>query len=203
MPNWCTNSLEVTGSEADVSKFCRSARGKHAGYHNFHGTLYGNKEDSWAVFDGIRKRALTQTPAPLDGPEVEFCFNALYPVPDDFRRFAYDDTSARKMGEEVGEERPYGGYQWQTDHWGTKWDVSDVYIDRDERWWRADFDTAWSPPVYFLEKVSKDFPNLVFSMTYYEGGMGFAGKVEFRGGECTEHEDLPIEDFIEGWEEES
>ena len=198
MPNWCTNTLEVTGTETDVNNFRLRAHGRQASYHNFY--MNGN-EDSWEAFDDIRKRALTQTPAPLCGPEMEFCFNALYPVPDEFRRFAFDDNSARKMGEEVGEERPYGGYSWQTNHWGTKWDIGNVYVEHHPQWWRAEFDTAWSPPLSFVEKISADFPTLLFSITYYEGGMGFAGKAEFQNGECISDEELPIEDFIEDWDD--
>ena len=192
MPNWCTNRLEVSGLQSDIDDFRERARGRPANYNSFY-----TGEESWEAFDGIRKRALVQTPAPLDDNEVEFCFNALHPVPVDFRRFAFDDNSAKKMGEDVGEERAYGGYTWQNSNWGTKWDVGDVYIESDDSWWCAEFDTAWGPLVSFLEKVSADFPNLNFTLTFYESGMGFAGRVEFCDGELASEEELPIEDFVD------
>jgi hypothetical protein len=38
---------------------------------------------------------------------------------------------------------------------------------------------------------------LAFSITFYEEGMGFAGRFEFSNGELVSEEDLPIEDFVD------
>ena len=37
------------------------------------------------------------------------------------------------------------------------------------------FDSAWSPPHNFIEKVSKDFPLLRFRLKYEEPGMCYMG----------------------------
>jgi len=38
-------------------------------------------------------------------------------------------------------------------------------------------------------------------LEYYEPGMGFAGRATF-DGEDWDEEELPVEDFIEDWDEE-
>ena len=198
MPNWCSNTVEIRGSEEAVAAFVMAAKGSHACYNGC--AAFGSSP--WPAHDEVRLRALTRVPAELASAVQEFCFNALYPVPEDFRRFPYDDEQARKVGDAVGEERAYGGYRWQSDHWGTKWDVSDIYIDYGPASFiLLEFSTAWGPPISFFEKVCGDFPELTFELTFHEGGMGFAGKCTFDHGELIEEEELPIEDFVEDEDE--
>ena len=45
-----------------------------------------------------------------------------------------------------------------------------------------EFDTAWSPPVPVIEKLSSMFPDHEFDLKYYEGGMGFCGHVHWVDG---------------------
>ena len=199
MPNWCTNTVNVSGDEKSIASFLTAARGRHAGYvDSYHGD---SGDGTWPAHDQVRVKALVKNPAPVYGDELDFCMNALYPVPLDYRRFPFDDNQARKLGEAVGEPRKYGGYRWQSDHWGTKWDVDGVLIESHDTFLQYQFDSAWSPPISFFEKISKDFPNLTFELEFYEGGMGFAGRATF-DGEDWDEEELPIEDFIEDWDEE-
>ena len=44
------------------------------------------------------------------------------------------------------------------------------------------FDTAWSPPIPVIEKLAAMFPNNSFKLAYFEGGMGFCGKVRWEHG---------------------
>ena len=85
--------------------------------------------------------------------------------------------------------------QLQIDAWGTKWD-----LDEPEQWWVANelietgvafFDTAWSPPIAALEKLSAMFPDDSFGLTYCEPGNSFAGNATFEAG--TSH-DVPADD---------
>lgn len=192
MPNWCNNTLHVDGPEEDVKAFALKAKGVTANYNDTH------TSSEWEVFDEIRKKALFSAPPDSDGYEQVFCFHSLHPVPVDFRRFPYDDGSARKVGEAIGEPRTCGGYGWQSAHWGTKWDACEASVEYQEPTAIGySFDTAWGPPIEFLSKVSKDFPTLTFSLQYEEGGMGFAGEAEWSDGECTSDESYDIE-----WNEE-
>jgi len=98
-------------------------------------------------------------------------------------------------------------YEWNVNHWGTKWDVSDndvidIWDDRVS----ISFDTAWAPPVEFYEHIT----GLGFGVDakFWEPGMEFAGYYTSEDG-VTEFNDLKtypqdiIDEFgIEEWAEE-
>ena len=195
MPNWCTNTLNVSGDKKSIAAFLTAARGRHAGYNEAYDG-HGHGDKPWPAHDKVRVKALVKNPAPVYGDEVDLCMNALYPVPMDFRRFPFDDNSARKLGEAVDEPRKYGGYQWQCDHWGSKWDVNGELLENHGTFLQYQFDSPWSPPISFFEKIAKDFPSLTFELEYYEPGMGFAGRNTFQD-DYLEEEALPIEDFVD------
>ena len=196
MPNWCSNVLEVHGKEEDVKRFIRLAKGRGCSYNP---SPYGLGED-WGAFDDIRLKAMFSC-APTeswDDHESPLCFHSLYPVPDSVRRFPFDDHSAVKIGEKLGIEVKYGGYSWQTNNWGTKWNACEARVDfhgKDHVCYI--FDTAWSPPISFFDKVSDDFPELTFNLKYTERGMGFEGEASWSGGimihdecwDCPDDED--------------
>lgn len=76
-----------------------------------------------------------------------------------------------------------GWYEWRLANWGTKWDLSDVELERlsdDEISVR--FSTAWSPPLEAFVKISKDYPEIEFSVFYSEPGADFCGKAEISNG---------------------
>ena len=91
-------------------------------------------------------------------------------------------------------------YTWKISHWGTKWDLCNPqeighstetskelsYIHEGKEA-QADveysFETAWAPPSSAFEKISKDFPTLVFELDFYEPGMEFGGSTRFEAGE--------------------
>jgi hypothetical protein len=70
-------------------------------------------------------------------------------------------------------------YNWRVSHWGTKWDVCELYYEQDD----ADksptqpihlsFETAWSPPIQFYQYLQ----NIGFTVhaQYFEPGCGFIG----------------------------
>ena len=65
-------------------------------------------------------------------------------------------------------------YDWNINHWGTKWDLSliDWNRDDDETIWIS-FETAWSPPIAIYEYLSEN--DWYVDAVYHEGGMGFCG----------------------------
>ena len=78
-----------------------------------------------------------------------------------------------------------GWYEWRIDNWGTKWDAEfdDVTEALEIRRTRATyvFLTAWGPPVEWLERASKAYPQLTFRLDYVDQG-GFSGVHEVRDG---------------------
>jgi len=84
--------------------------------------------------------------------------------------------------------KPEGEHgHWQSDKWGTKWDVdiNDYEIDREFAYFQ--FESAWAPPSAWMEKISEDFPGLDFSLKYDEPGMGFMGVDTAKAGELEEN----------------
>jgi hypothetical protein len=152
MPNWCYNHLLVEGLGAQ--RFWEATKGKRA--------VYPSTE-----FD---KKFHTQEELDYHEKYHGFCFNALVPVPPEVLEKGYSDA----------------GYQWQIDNWGTKWDV---YEDRafdlfanEEGYIGVNFDTAWSPPTYWMLKASQGFPDVTLALTFHEEGNNFCGKVVIQNG---------------------
>jgi hypothetical protein len=77
-------------------------------------------------------------------------------------------------------------YDWRINNYGTKWDCSSIDFTIEETKFSTLFQSAWSPPTNWLEKVQKDYPTLKFKLIYEETGNWFAGIAytgEFEEGE--------------------
>jgi hypothetical protein len=74
-------------------------------------------------------------------------------------------------------------YEFANAEWETKWDTFDTVIMDMKRGKRLMFETAWAPfgNKVFL-KMSEMFPDLKFTLRYWEGGMQFKGKRVAKGG---------------------
>ena len=125
MPNWCSNSLVVTGPENVLKNFIAK----------------GESEEGQS-----------------------FSMNPFVPMP-------------------VGIES--GWYDWACENWGTKWDINEARVAANYKDGEVeiDFDTAWGPPLKFVEKASGLFPELIFRLMYAEPGMCFGGTHLFEAGE--------------------
>ena len=190
MPNWCSNTLEISGTADEVKRFKRLAEGPTDTYNEFRSAEKG----SWGEYDDIRVRAIASV-LPQEGDSILLSFHRLYPVPEEIRRYPYDDNQAIKLSKALGEPNSYGGYGWQSNHWGCKWGACDIELSVDEECFlQYDFNTPWGPPMGLLLKVSKDFPNLELSIDYRESGMGFAGKAAWSNGECEFQDTWDLED---------
>ena len=93
-------------------------------------------------------------------------------------RFSFDKIEP--MPKELLNE---GWHDWRGKHWGTKWDLEEGdKFEGDE----IRFNTAWSPPIPVIAKLSKMFPTMLFTVQYYEGGVGYAGKADFTKGNVSD-----------------
>ena len=191
MPNWCHNRVDISGPKEDIQRFHAQARGHTQSYNDFS----PHTKDAWPVFDDIRLKGMVSSP-PEPGNIVDFSFHALYPVPEEFRCFPYDDRRAVELGELIGQERPYGGYHWEGAHWGCKWGACESeLVHKEDNFLQYEFDTPWGPPVQFFEKITEDWPTLSFELNYEEPGMGFKGEIHWDDGVLTyECEDEYSED---------
>lgn len=81
-------------------------------------------------------------------------------------------------------------YDWNCANWGTKWDACELDIDVGSDTLR--FQTAWAPPEKWMEKVSKDYPELNFELAYSEWGMQFAGVSIYNNGKVVSETDIEV-----------
>ena len=74
-------------------------------------------------------------------------------------------------------------YMWRVNSWGTKWSLSDVYIDNDDEpdSIQFSFSTAWGPPVEAFARWAESDGRVQFTLEYWEPGMAFAGRVTWDG----------------------
>ena len=89
------------------------------------------------------------------------------------------------------EKKLYGKnnwYDWNCNNWGTKWDCTDVILEDNSNQVEYYFNTAWSPPIQWLEKTSIKYPNIIFSIEYSEGGCDFWGIEVYKNGELLENQ---------------
>ena len=80
----------------------------------------------------------------------------------------------RKQKENIEKYGYADWYSWSCANWGTKWEICEPFCNgHDENYLTMSFDTAWSPPIAFYEKM-KDL-GFVVRAFYYEPGMAFCG----------------------------
>jgi hypothetical protein len=98
----------------------------------------------------------------------------LYPLPDNVKRGEVIYANGKAIPTMSEDE-----WDWYVKHWGTKWDVQDCRVANNDDIVTYYFDSAWSPPVEWLEHVVMNNPDLMdglmFSLAYAEAGMGYVG----------------------------
>ena len=91
-------------------------------------------------------------------------------------------------------------YMSRVSKWGTKWDVEatpeilDNWEDEDKNKYisfHVYCETAWSPPMEFIESVSKIYKVVEVEISFEEPGMDVAGSSKYINGECVFEESRP------------
>ena len=148
-------------------------------------TVRGPEEEIKRFLDGIK------VSSDKDGDNQLDILDCLYPQPEEL-------------------ENASGGPKndWGRKHWGTKW--GDCYTDlvkKDPENLLFYFESAWSPPVEGFTKVAKDFPELLFYLTYEEPGMCFEGYARWMHGDLIaelsqDSQSWPTTEYGQNWREE-
>jgi hypothetical protein len=77
-------------------------------------------------------------------------------------------------------------YDSHINSWGTKWDAYEVRVlTNDPDLYILTFDTAWSPPLNYMPKVSTKYTDLLFELEYEEEGCDFYGLHKYKNGELV------------------
>lgn len=78
-------------------------------------------------------------------------------------------------------------YGWCNGNWGTKWNAYSV----DEPKFLLDrtalrFNTAWTPAIPVIVRLSELFPSAELTLRYFDEGWSFAGEAFFKVGRCVD-----------------
>ena len=121
----------------------------------------------------FKQRAAGHSPWDAKEPEHNVLnFHSLVPVPPEILAAGYNDA----------------GYDWEREHWGCKWGACESQlVDEWEGHLHYAFETAWAPPIPFLEKLVPQWPTLKFLLDYEELGMGFKGITKAAGAVIEDH----------------
>jgi hypothetical protein len=195
MPNWVYNTLTIQGpkSEIDMIKdrlnkpFTIGVETHGMGDIGANGIPMKFKEVHYSapVFafhnihsykdDGITDEEYASQPAPVDTKQPDW--------------FAKSVEFAKTQKD---------WYSWNNSNWGTKWDVAvrdgDEYPNTElvehksedgDNWLVYKYETAWSPAVTILTKLSNLVPNSLLTLEFEEE-TGWGGEYEILRGEVKE-----------------
>ena len=117
----------------------------------------------------------------------------IIPYPENFRQAdkASEEAMEQARKKQITFEQAYlvkdgfnhGGYEWCIQHWGTKWGMYEFTpLVKTSDSVRVGFQSAWEPPLPLIEKMSEDFPELIFRLTYFDDDAGFMGVYKVQAG---------------------
>ena len=170
MPNWVFNTLIIEGNKENIDNV-RSVLN----------TPFSREHENWDVKE---QKMIAQT-INYSNPVFSF-WNIIRPI--DLVEYAKQPAHDLTNGNDW--------YSWNIRNWGTKWDVAVLdnssYNDTEIEEIREDvisyrFNTAWSPPIQAIEKLSIQYPKLELTLSYEEE-QGWGGEIRFINGEGTEIE---------------
>ena len=175
MPNHVENDLRITGSKKELLRFKESAQDNEC-------LLSANKFIPYPEeFVNLDKKAKEYDEARA---KYEKSLQKNGESEKEARIKAYMDFPSIKDGYNSG------GYDWCVKNWGTKWgmyetELIEENLNEDQDEWNNlfyTFQSAWSPPLPVIRKMSELFPTLEFDLRYFEGGSGFNGMFQMRNG---------------------
>jgi len=193
MPNWVNNTLTIQGPKSEIDSIKERLNQPYKVLH-----------DSW----NMETNKMEVTESVYSNPVFAF-WNIHSPLQDGITMDEYiqqptrlgTDTSAPDwFAKEVAHAMTQKDwYSWNTTNWGTKWDVSvndgDKYPDTelleyksdgDDNWLVYKYNTAWSPAVTILTKLSNLVPNCLLTLEFEEE-TGWGGEYEIVRGEVKEN----------------
>ncbi len=178
MPNWSYNNLQVSGDAKVMKEFYSEAiKNNDKGEPEFRlSNLFPMPEKikntispsssargrKWIDEDKSDIRDIS-----ISGILGEESNVVLIPV---------ENNTEEKCRQLVAEFGADNWYDWNIKAYGTKWDVSATEFDIEDEHFNVWFDTAWSPPGVFLEKLQLKYPQLNLELVYDLEGSNDCGK---------------------------
>jgi len=165
MPNWVSNTINVSGSAEEIKNFKERASQPYA--------------TNWGGEAGQEHQVLS-------------FMNFIAPPQEAIASGEYWGTHGWKDGEHSG-QTPNNWYNFNNREWGTKWDASDVDItDESENHLTYYFQTAWGIPEPVFMVMVAEHPKLDFKFNCVEE-QGWGAEYEGVDGDfmTTDEWDIP------------
>ena len=179
MPNWVYNGLTIEGKPESVKALITQMNKPFVKLH-----------DNWNVVTQQMEVKQTTYPNPV------FAFHNIYNhIEAGITDEVYLGQPPRDIPfEEQMQFKTNDWYSFNVREWGTKWDVA---ISADDKYPNTNmeeaengenyvvhynFETAWSHPVPAIQKLSAQYPTLLFTLSYEEE-QGWGGEMEILRGE--------------------
>jgi hypothetical protein len=197
MPNWVYNTLTIQGPKSEVDMIKDRLNKPFVLAQE----TYGMGDISSSGFP----TKITQ----VEYNNPVFAFNNIHSYKDDGitdeeyacqpTRSGADIKDPNWFAQEIAHAKTQKDwYSWNNTNWGTKWDVAvrdgDEYpntelieykSEGDDNWVVYRYETAWSPAVTILTKLSNLVPNCLLTLEYEEE-TGWGGEYEIVRGEVKE-----------------
>ena len=121
------------------------------------------------------------------GDEEVLDLNKFIPMPDELRSAESPSRDPKVVAALVEKYGTGSGYTWTAINWGTKWGCYDGEVaEEGDGYVTYRFYTAWRPfDQSVLEKMSGEYPELVFSLSFAEQLMDFWGAWDAGRGEIV------------------
>ena len=193
MPNWVYNTLTIQGPKSEIDMIKDRLNKPYKVLHDSWNIKTNTMEVSESVYSAPIF-AFWNIHSPLeDGITME----EYVQQPDHGKIDMKDPEWFRKSVEFAKTQKDW--YSWNTSNWGTKWDVAvsdgDEYPDTElleymsegeDNWVVYKYNTAWSPAVTILTKLSNLVPNSLLTLEFEEE-TGWGGEYEIVRGEVKEN----------------
>lgn len=166
MPNWCHNSLTISGSPAEILKFQEKAKREGD----------DEREETPLTFDAFV-------------PEPEEFSDEPGVVMPRWYSWRVENWGTKWDANFSGPFIAFG-----TDEGAEVTDGSTTEITEGDVAYQ--FDTAWSPPVAAVAAMAQQHPDLKIDLRYGEPGMEYGGHASFRDGEMKSHEEGTAEEYL-------
>lgn len=190
MPNWVFNSLVVAGqSKMELQLMVEQLNKPFTVHHDSYNHETGKMEKKETHYSN---------------PVLAF-WNIVKPT--DLEAYYGEDKHKTDLNDFVNSfntavAKNDSWYYWNLRNWGTKWDVAvqddEKYPDTRLEWTDAGeamyhFNTAWSPAIEAITKLSSQYPTLQFDLEYEEE-QGWGGSMVIVDGEIIEESAYDIPD---------
>jgi len=82
------------------------------------------------------------------------------------------------------------GYHWCSKAWGTKWNRTNLKINKLKSGYKINFESAWCPPYGIYMRLRNKYPKLDFTWVYLMEEDGFEEKYLLNDKEALEYDEV-------------